>query len=107
MHIERRQETKIVRWSGSTSSQAIRLAPAAGWNLYLPSTFAGTSLTVQCHIVIPDENVDAWVQYEVSALSVTANRVVDLTALNLFGLDEIRLVSDATETCVGQLLMAS
>ncbi len=108
-------ERRLVTWRGSTDSNEIVLTGAA-YNLYIPSTFAGTSISVKALVrrqindsVTGEAPIEAYKTYQVTSLDVTAgvDRVYDLTSLNLFGLEKIKFVSSASETCTGEVMLVS
>lgn len=113
--IERRVERRLVVWTGSTTSDPVEIEPGAGFNIFVPAEFAGSQLTVLAYVKRDPERryptradvaIDAYRTYSASAVAVTANTVADLTGMNLFGLDNIKFVSDSSETCIGELIIA-
>lgn len=114
--LERPFERRIVKWRGSDTSNEITLTPGAGWNLYVPSTFVGTAITVLVHVkrnidpndtVAGEEIIDDFKEYASGSITVTVDQVMDLTPNQLFGIERIKLKSNATETCTGEILMSS
>lgn len=113
--IERKVERRMVKWRSSTDSDPVEIQPGAGFNLYVPSTFAGTGVTIKAlvkraidpgDIVAGEEQIDDYKAYSAAAIAVTADTVIDLTAFQLFGLDKIKFVSTASENCTGELILA-
>jgi hypothetical protein len=114
VNINRPFEKRLVKWRGGTESEPVKLLPGAAWNLYVPASFAGTSITVKALVDrdIDDSATDEapikdYKTYDGAAVAITPDQVHDLTAMNLFGLSTVKFVSNATETCTGELMLSS
>ena len=117
IQIERPHEKRLVLWRNSDMSNEIILLPGAAWNLYVPSTFAGTQVTIWTLVqreisdaATSEGPINAYKRYGTGSsgiVTVEADRVIDLTDFSLFGLNKIKLQSDASENCTGEILMTS
>ena len=114
ININRPFETRLVTWEGSVRSNTVLLLPGAAWNLYLPPEFVGASITIYAFVnrevhdaVNSFKPIQDFKLYDNGALSVTADVIHDLTALNLFGLNRIQIQSNLSETCVGEISLSS
>lgn len=104
MQITKWQAQRQVRWEASATSAEIDISGFAPLFLHLPDGFAGTAITFEQRIG------DAWVEVyaEGEALTHTAHAgTVERLPAALSGLSTIRLVSDASETASGTLLLSS
>lgn len=113
--IQRPHERRLVKWRSSTDSEPVDITGAA-FNLYIPSTFAGTTITVYALVkrIINDSatgetDIDDYKEYANGTIDVSGgtDRIYDLTANQLFGLEKVKFKSSSSETCTGELLMAS
>lgn len=104
--LERTGVRKSITWSGSTDSNAITLdGQSAGLQLILPAAFTGTTLTYKTKTKagtwIPVHKDGAAVEDTVAGSAATCNV---LNVAGLFGLQDLKIVSDQTETCEGELI---
>lgn len=103
---ERNTQARKVTWSASTDSAEIALdGVTTGLQLILPATFTGTTLTYKTRTDagawIPIHKAGAAVSDTVAGSAATCNV---LKASDLFGLKLLKIISNQTETCEGQLL---
>lgn len=101
--LERRTQPRTVTWTSNATSNEISIDGfSSGLQLFLPAEFAGAAITYETKTPAGD-----WVEVHSagSAVSdtVTADACNKLSAGDLFGLRQIRLVSDETETCSATL----
>jgi len=97
---------RSVIWAGSTTSDAVAIdAASSGLRLELPPGFAGSTISVLELTPAGDwAPVHAGGQLLESAVKTGAAGVNALVELGeLLGLVDAKFVSDATETCVGNL----
>lgn len=102
----REPKTEVVTWAGATTSAAINMQGAtAGLRLYLPAGFAGTAVTFTELTPAGD-----WVAVYRDGVIVTETIKAATAAWNvisafgeLFAADQIKIVSNQTETCKGYL----
>ncbi len=102
----REPKTEIVAWAGSATSAAIKMQGAnAGLRLYLPSCFAGATVTF-VELTPGGDWVavyrDGVVVSETIKAATAAWNVISAFG-ELFAAGQIKVVSDQTETCQGYL----
>ena len=118
--LDRPFSSRLITWRNSDTSNEILLEPGAAWNLYIPSGFTGTQVTILTHVerdtkglppalkTTDEEIIDGYKVYSNGVVAIaTADQVYDLTDNQLFGLSKIKLQSDQTETCTGELFVSS
>lgn len=102
----REPKTELVSWDGSATSAAINMQGAnAGLRLYLPVNFAGAAVTF-----LELSPAGDWAPVYNDGVIVTETIKGATAAWNvisadgqLFSCDQIKIVSDQTETCKGHL----
>lgn len=104
MRLSKWKEQKKITFTGSTTSASIDVGDHDPVFLYLPAAFAGTAVTFEGKVG------DDWVAMQSggSAISHTvAKGKLERLPATLAGVSEIRLVSNATETVEGKLLVST
>ena len=96
----------VVRWSGSTTSEAVTIeAASSDLRLMLPKGFAGSTISVLEQTpegdFVPVYANGALLECLVLAATAGVNVLVDLS--ELAGAVVVKFVSDQTETCAGYL----
>lgn len=116
MITERMHSRRAVKWRGSVNSDPIDISGTSAWKLFVPSTYAGTSIDIQVFVrrsvdsddpVAGENQIDDWKDYDGGSITLAKDDVMDLTANNLAGIEKIRFVSDASETCTGELQVST
>lgn len=104
MRLSKWKDQKQVTFSGSNTSESIDVGDFDPAFIYLPAEFAGSAVTFEGKVG------DAWVAMQSggSAIShtVVTGKLERLPA-TIAGVSEIRLVSDATETVEGTILVTT
>jgi len=92
-----------VTWAGATTSNAINVAGFnASLRLELPATFTGTTLTYK----VLSQDGETWVTLETGGVAVSDTVSGSLASMNvlsanLAGIDQLKIISDQSETCTG------
>lgn len=116
MITERMHSRRTVKWRGSVNSDPIDIKGTSAWKLFVPSTYAGTSIAIQVFVersvdandpVAGEDRIDGWKDYDTGTITLAKDEVMDLTDNNLAGIDRIRFVSNASETCTGELQVST
>lgn len=105
MHTPKLLDAKRVIWAGAATSNTLNVKGGECFSIYLPAAFTGATLKVES--LEFDGN---WVEvYEdasgtgLISIGVTPAKR-NVLPLSLYcGLEKIRLVSNASETCEGEL----
>ena len=93
---------QAVVWSSSATSESLMIAPAVSGSFYIPSGFSGASISFE------RKHAGGWAAiYNASgavSINVTADTVVVAPDELLKCGGEVRVVSAASETAVGEFL---
>lgn len=108
--IKRFTAPKTVTWAGANDSKPVTIdGGCAGLQLLLPAAFVGTTLTYK--MLMPDRVTWVPIQKAGSNVSDTVAGSADscnvLDAGDLFGITDLIITSDQSETCVGTLLVTA
>lgn len=116
MLTERQFSRRTVKWRGSTNSEPIDIRGTSAWKLFVPSTYAGASISVQVYVersvnsddpVAGEDQIDDWMTYDNGTITLAKGQVMDLSGNNLDGVEKIRFVSNLSETCTGELQVST
>jgi len=105
VNLQGRQPLDVdVQWAGSATSGAVNMHGAtAGLRLYLPADFAGSAVTFT-ELTPAGDWAAVYRDGVAVSETVTAGAWNVISAFGeLFGCDQIKIVSGSTETCRGYL----
>lgn len=109
-NIIRTTESRAVQWAGSNDSKPIKIGgKSTGLQLILDANFTGTTLTYK---TLAEDGV-TWVPIQKAGTNVSdtvAGSTLScnvLDAADLFGLTDLVITSNNSETCVGTLLITA